>query len=306
MPAHLSLAEQERAWRKTARTAELGLAAISEKGQMKMCDTVRKQRALIGSAFVMLHTSPFNIIVVVIWSVKFTIATYSSVSFSWCTWIVVLREHGWLAKEERAKQFYEKHLEERRKNLEEQRQREERRRMGVEEKRKQRLKEERERYESVVQKTMEKSQKAKQKPGHCSRNVTKNKINNAKRRSLSQWEIDLVRRLQTPTVSYLARSRSAVCLSRDTVVHICRRSASCHTMNSSTTRKPQVHCGKVPNRLASTSPNVTIRRTTNRELVAKGDFEGQDFKKPQLQATTNEIKPKQDTNLPENTVLPTS
>ncbi len=143
----------------------------------------------------------------------------------------------------------------------------------------------------------------------------------AKRRSLSQWEIDLVRRLQTPTVSYLARSKSAVCLSRDTgitldwgihksitsleldvinigfpfssshahclnpflhphsftsfkkkhhtssVVHICRRSASCHSMNSSTTRKPQVHCGKVPKRPASSSPNVTIHRTTNRELV---------------------------------------
>lgn len=55
----------------------------------------------------------------------------------------MLRERGWLAKEERAKQFYEKHLEERRKKLEEQRQREERRRMAVEEKRKQRLKEER-------------------------------------------------------------------------------------------------------------------------------------------------------------------
>lgn len=55
----------------------------------------------------------------------------------------MLRERGWLAKEARAKQFYEKHLEERRKKLEEQRQREERRRMAVEEKRKQRLKEER-------------------------------------------------------------------------------------------------------------------------------------------------------------------
>lgn len=40
MPAHLSLAEQERERRKT----ELGLAAISEKGRMKMCDTARKQR----------------------------------------------------------------------------------------------------------------------------------------------------------------------------------------------------------------------------------------------------------------------
>ncbi len=39
--------------------------------------------------------------------------------------------------------------------------------------------------------------------------------------------------------------------------------------------------------------------------VAKGNFEGLDLKKPQLQ-TTNEIKAKQDTHPPENTVLPTS
>lgn len=56
---------------------------------------------------------------------------------------VASRERGWLDREERARRFYEKHLEERRKKLEEQRQREERRRMAVEEKRKQRLKEER-------------------------------------------------------------------------------------------------------------------------------------------------------------------
>ncbi|XP_058606000.1 ensconsin isoform X2 [Onychostoma macrolepis] len=282
MPAHLSLAEQEREWRKT----ELGLAAISEKGRMKMCDTARKQR----------ESNALKV------DERLRLARERREVYQKQ---LALRERGWLAREERAKQFYEKHLEERKKKLEEQRQREERRRMAVEEKRKQRLKEERERYESVVRKTMEKSQKAKQKPGHCSRRVTKNE-NNAKRRSLSQWEIDLVRRLQTPTVSYLARSRSAVCLSRDTAVHICRRSASCHTMNSSTTRKPQVHCRKVPKRPASSSPNVTIRRTTNRELVAKGNFEGLDLKKPQLQTTTNEINAKQDTNPPENTVLPTS
>ncbi len=40
--------------------------------------------------------------------------------------------------------------------------------------------------------------------------------------------------------------------------------------------------------------------------VAKGNFEGLDLKKPQLQTTTNKIKAKQDTNPPENTVLPTS
>ncbi|XP_016125169.1 ensconsin-like isoform X2 [Sinocyclocheilus grahami] len=313
MPAHLSLAEQEREWRKT----ELGLAAISEKGRMKMCDTARKQRdsrsdvnptALkqkrkacaplnIKSAQINIskrngNNTESNVLKV---DERLRLARERREAYQKQ---LALRERGWLVREERAKQFYEKHLEERKKKLEEQRQREERRRMAVEEKRKQRLKEERERYESVVQKTMKKSQKAKQKPGQCSRRVNKNENNNAKRRSLSQWEIDLVRRLQTPTVSYLARSRSAVCLSRDT--------ASCHTMNSSTTRKPQVHCGKVANRPASSSPNVTIRRTTNRELVAKGNFAGLDLKNPQLQTTTNEIKPKQDKNPPENTVLPTS
>ncbi|XP_052436270.1 ensconsin isoform X1 [Carassius gibelio] len=321
MPAHLSLAEQEREWRKT----ELGLAAISEKGRMKMCDTARKQRGSrsdvkptaleqkrkacaplnIKSAQINIskrngNNTELNVLKV---DERLRLARERREAYQKQ---LALRERGWLAREERAKQFYEKHLEERKKRLEEQRQREERRRMAVEEKRKQRLKEERERYESVVQKTMEKSQKAKQKPGHCSRRVAKNENNNAKRRSLSQWEIDLVRRLQTPTVSYLARSKSAVCLSRDTVVHICRRSASCHTMNSSITRKLQVHCGKVANRPVSSSPNIAIRRTTNRELAVKGNFVGLDLKKPQLQTTTNKIKPKQDTKPPENTVLPTS
>ncbi|XP_067311860.1 ensconsin isoform X2 [Pseudorasbora parva] len=284
MPAHLSLAEQKREWRKTGRTTELGLAAVAEKGQLKMYDTARKRK----------ESNALKV------DERLRLARERREAYQKQ---LALREHGWLVREERAKQFYEKHLQERRKKLEEQRQREERRRMAVEEKRRQRIKEERERYESVVRKTMEKGQKAKQK--NCTRRVNKNENKNAKHPSLSQWEIDLVRRLQTPTVSYLARSRSAVCLSRDTasVVHVCRRSASCHTMNSSTMRKPKAHCGKVPNRPASSSPNVTIRRTTNRELVAKGDFEGQDLKKQQ---TTTDIKPTQDTNPPENTVLPPS
>uniref|UniRef100_A0AAY5EFK0 Ensconsin n=1 Tax=Electrophorus electricus TaxID=8005 RepID=A0AAY5EFK0_ELEEL len=162
------------------------------------------------------------------------------------------RERGWLAREERARRCYEQHLEERRKKLEEHRQREERRRMAVENKRRQRLKEERERYESVVRRTTERSQKAKQRVVNCSQRGGSGARSNtngkylmhfsanensllgslhfpsfvlgsmlsvsvlcsslAKRRLLSQWEVDLVSRLQTPTISYLARSRSAVCL----------------------------------------------------------------------------------------------
>lgn len=52
-----------------------------------------------------------------------------------------IREAQWQAREERARQHYEKHLEERRRRLEEQRVKEERRRAAVEEKRRQKLEE---------------------------------------------------------------------------------------------------------------------------------------------------------------------
>ncbi|XP_037376347.1 ensconsin isoform X3 [Talpa occidentalis] len=73
------------------------------------------------------------------------------------------REIVWLEREERARQHYEKHLEERKKKLEEQRLKEERRRAAVEEKRRQRLEEDKERHEAVVRRTMERSQKPRQK-----------------------------------------------------------------------------------------------------------------------------------------------
>uniref|UniRef100_A0A673UVP5 Microtubule associated protein 7 n=1 Tax=Suricata suricatta TaxID=37032 RepID=A0A673UVP5_SURSU len=73
------------------------------------------------------------------------------------------REIIWLEREERARQHYERHLEERKKKLEEQRLKEERRRAAVEEKRRQRLEEDKERHEAVVRRTMERSQKPKQK-----------------------------------------------------------------------------------------------------------------------------------------------
>ncbi|CAM4536277.1 ensconsin isoform X5 [Caretta caretta] len=78
------------------------------------------------------------------------------------------RESVWLEKEERARQHYEKHLEERKKKLEEQRLKEERRRAAVEEKRKQRIEEDKERHEAVVRRTIERSQKPKQKQSRWS------------------------------------------------------------------------------------------------------------------------------------------
>ncbi|XP_067398395.1 ensconsin isoform X2 [Emydura macquarii macquarii] len=78
------------------------------------------------------------------------------------------RESVWLEKEERARQHYEKHLEERKKKLEEHRLKEERRRAAVEEKRKQRIEEDKERHEAVVRRTIERSQKPKQRQNRWS------------------------------------------------------------------------------------------------------------------------------------------
>ncbi|XP_032839010.2 ensconsin isoform X3 [Tyto alba] len=89
------------------------------------------------------------------------------------------RESVWLEREERARQHYEKHLEERRKKLEEQRLKEERRRAAVEEKRRQRIEEDKERHEAVVRRTIERSQKPKQKQNRWSwGGALHNRINN--------------------------------------------------------------------------------------------------------------------------------
>ncbi|NXK29783.1 MAP7 protein, partial [Piprites chloris] len=164
------------------------------------------------------------------------------------------RESIWLEREERARQHYEKHLEERRKKLEEQRLKEERRRAAVEEKRRQRIEEDKERHEAVVRRTMERSQKPKQKQNRWSwGGALHNRINNtdrdrrsvstmnlskhvdpvinkrlssssatllnspdrARRLQLSPWESSIVNRLLTPTHSFLARSKSTAALSGD-------------------------------------------------------------------------------------------
>ncbi|XP_033262420.1 ensconsin isoform X4 [Orcinus orca] len=145
------------------------------------------------------------------------------------------REIIWLEREERARQHYEKHLEERKKKLEEQRLKEERRRAAVEEKRRQRLEEDKERHEAVVRRTMERSQKPKQKHNRWSwggaLHGSPSTHSTARRLQLSPWESSVVNRLLTPTHSFLARSKSTAALSGDTVTPMCPRSASCSPIN---------------------------------------------------------------------------
>ncbi|XP_053161101.1 MAP7 domain-containing protein 2 isoform X9 [Hemicordylus capensis] len=76
---------------------------------------------------------------------------------------LVAREQQILEKERRAKLQYEKQIEERWRKLEEQRQREEQKRAAVEEKRRQKLREEEERLEAMMRRSLERSQQLEQK-----------------------------------------------------------------------------------------------------------------------------------------------
>ncbi|XP_032911307.1 ensconsin isoform X9 [Catharus ustulatus] len=175
------------------------------------------------------------------------------------------RESVWLEREERARQHYEKHLEERRKKLEEQRLKEERRRAAVEEKRRQKLEEEKERHEAVVRRTIERSQKPKQRQNRWSwGGALHNRINNTARRlQLSPWESSIVSRLLTPTHSFLARSKSTAALSGDAVIPVCPRSASCSPLSPLSYKAMNCRSSGERAKLYASTDAVGRRRTTH-------------------------------------------
>ncbi|XP_026196888.1 ensconsin isoform X2 [Anabas testudineus] len=248
-----------------------------------------------------------------------------------------IKEAQWQSREERARQHYEKHLEERRRKLEEQRIKEDKRRAAVEEKRRQKQEEDKARHEAVMRRTVERSQRTRQKSNRWSwggalhtntpstpadadrrsvstmnlskhtdpvitkrlssssatllhspdrglqmRTVSSPVINKAqskpflhqaktsqhkntglRRLPLTPWESNIVNRLQQPTHSYLARSRSAMSLSGEQTV-------SCHPTGSMSFKTLQAqalpHCRSQERSLsretASSSSTVPRRRTT--------------------------------------------
>uniref|UniRef100_A0A8C0W774 MAP7 domain-containing protein 1 n=1 Tax=Castor canadensis TaxID=51338 RepID=A0A8C0W774_CASCN len=160
----------------------------------------------------------------------------------------------WLEKEEKAKVLREKQLQERRRRLEEQRLKAEQRRAALEERQRQKLEKNKERYEAAIQRSVKKTwAEIRQQrwswagahhssPGHktsgsrCSvsavnlpkhvdsiinKRLSKssatlwNSPSRNRSLQLSAWESSIVDRLMTPTLSFLARSRSAVTLPRN-------------------------------------------------------------------------------------------
>ncbi|KAG8451446.1 hypothetical protein GDO86_003598 [Hymenochirus boettgeri] len=173
------------------------------------------------------------------------------------------KKNVWLEKEEKAKQLREKQLQDRRKKLEEQRLKAERKRVLLEER--QRLKHEKnkERYETAINRNSKKTwaeirQQRWSWAGALNSNSPGHKGNRS--RQLSPWESSIVDRLMTPTLSFLARSRSAATLhgnGRDLNSLICPRSASASPLTPCTGHRHQ--CPERRRTIASSS-DVTPRK----------------------------------------------
>nr|XP_054603816.1 ensconsin isoform X9 [Nothobranchius furzeri] len=92
-----------------------------------------------------------------------------------------------------------------------------------------------------------------------------------RRLPLTSWESSMVNRLQQPTHSYLARSRSAMSLSGEqTAMPVCPRSVSCHPMGAMSFKalqaQPLPHCRSQERSLSRETPSSTSttprRKTT--------------------------------------------
>uniref|UniRef100_H3BFC8 MAP7 domain containing 1 n=1 Tax=Latimeria chalumnae TaxID=7897 RepID=H3BFC8_LATCH len=204
----------------------------------------------------------------------------------------------WLEKEEKAKLLREKQLEDRRKRLEEQRLKTEKRRAVLEERQRQKMEKNKERYEAAIQRSTKKtwaeirqqrwswaganlnvhrngtnrcSMSAVNLPKHVDSIINKrlskssatlwNSPNRLRSLQLSPWESSIVDRLMTPTMSFLARSRSAAALSgngKEPVVPVCPRSASASPIAPCSNHRPRHRCSG-RRKVAASSPDITPR-----------------------------------------------
>ncbi|XP_070767675.1 MAP7 domain-containing protein 1a isoform X3 [Enoplosus armatus] len=208
------------------------------------------------------------------------------------------KKNQWLEKEEKARQLREQQLEERRRKLEEQRTKAEKRRAALEERQKQKLEKNKERYEAAIHRSTKKtwaeirqqrwswagalSQNSSQKESRCSvstvnlpkhvdsvinKRLSKssatlwNSPSRNRSLALSPWESSIVDRLMTPTLSFLARSRSAASVlsnGKDGHSPLCPRSASASPLTLCA-HQPHHRCSDRW-RVTSSTPDITQRQ----------------------------------------------
>ncbi|XP_069751978.1 MAP7 domain-containing protein 1a isoform X3 [Narcine bancroftii] len=223
----------------------------------------------------------------------------------------------WLEREEKAKRLREKQMDDRRKRLEEQRLKIEKRRALLEEQQRLKLQKNKERYEAVVQRSTKKTWAEirkqrwswagalphnmsvhKERPQSCSLSAVNlpkhvdsilnkrlskssatlwNSPSRTRRLQLSPWESSIVERLMTPTLSFLARSRSVAVLtgtSRDLDIPLCPRSASSSPIVPRSSKA--IHrCGSRW-RGAQSTPDLPGRRQGEAKLVESKKKEKKD------------------------------
>uniref|UniRef100_A0A8C1SXY2 MAP7 domain containing 1a n=1 Tax=Cyprinus carpio TaxID=7962 RepID=A0A8C1SXY2_CYPCA len=215
-----------------------------------------------------------------------------------CSQTQAAKKSQWLEKEERARQVREEQLEERRRKLEEQRLKAEKRRTELEERQRQKLEKNKERYEAAIQRSGKKtwaeirqqrwswagglSPNPSQSQSRCSisavnlpkhvdsvinKRLSKSSAtlwtspSRTRSMQLSPWESSIVDRLTTPTLSFLARSRSAVSVLNNT------RDASLHVSSPSPVSKlrsasPVTPKGRASSPSPAASPNPPSARAS--------------------------------------------
>nr|XP_054595213.1 MAP7 domain-containing protein 2 isoform X16 [Nothobranchius furzeri] len=144
-----------------------------------------------------------------------------------------LRESQIMERERKAKLQVERQQEERQKKVEEQRRKEEQKRLAVEEKRKQKQEEEKEHYESVMRRTMERSQRVEQRQKRWSWGGISTDQDGRAVEKRSSSTTNLKQPSEAGINKRLSSSSAVLAKSPDKECHLCPRSASASPLHPS-------------------------------------------------------------------------
>ncbi|XP_051277061.1 MAP7 domain-containing protein 2 isoform X15 [Dicentrarchus labrax] len=137
-----------------------------------------------------------------------------------------LRESQIMERERKAKLQVERQVEERQKKVEEQRRKEEQKRLAVEEKRKQKQEEEKEHYEAVMRRTLERSQRVEQRQKRWSWGGLSTDSDGRTVDKRSTSTMNLKQPSEAGISKRLSSSSATLIKSPDKKCHLCPRSAS--------------------------------------------------------------------------------
>ncbi|XP_008987304.1 MAP7 domain-containing protein 2 isoform X11 [Callithrix jacchus] len=180
------------------------------------------------------------------------------------------REQQILEKQKRAKLQYEKQIEERWRKLEEQRQREDQKRAAVEEKRKQKLREEEERLEAMMRRSLERSQQLELKKKYSwGASLPMGPGGRDACDKLSTSTMNLPKPTEPPMSKRLSSSTVAISHSPDRVFPVCPRLALLGSLNPSYKSSPTRNIEK--KKAASTSTSTSDTGDVGKEALVGGE-----------------------------------